>query len=213
MKSSIKKNCLLGLVIGTLSISNSTAFATTFLGSTTLSNKSYSEDITVHGSFTGNNIQAKSVTVNGSLKLNNSDLNGSLEVKGSAELANVKISDSISTSGSARFKNVTAKDLDARGSLDLNNSTVANVTFRGDGAVLFDSKTKNITITSSNDQVVIRLVGKTTIDGLLTFANNNGVVIVSNGTTITKGIVGGKLKKEEAAPQIGPIVNGKEIKK
>jgi hypothetical protein len=211
MRYTNKTTYLLSLIIATLSLSSSAA-ATIFLGATKLTNKSYSDDITINGSFTGNSIQAKSITTNGTINLNNSKLDGYLDVKGSAGLTNVTVSSNISTSGSTKLRNVTAANLDAKGSLDVNNSSLENVTLNGNEAVFSDSNTKNIIITSSKDQVIVRLSGKTTVDGLLEFTNNNGVVIVSNNTTISQGIVGGKLKAEATNPKIGPIINGREVK-
>lgn len=167
----------------------------TINGAASLKDQSFDEPLTVNGALDGQNLQFKGLTVNGAVTLENATIDGDLDVRGSLSLKNSTVKGSTKISGSGNFvSSQFLGDIDAKGALSLK-----------------DSKSKNIAILSSRERVDVRLEGTSIVDGKISFANNNGVVSISSGTSIKEGISGGTLEKGKDVKNVGPIKNGVEV--
>ena len=132
-----------------------------------------------------------SVTLKGTVVTNNTETTTGNFYAKSASLTNLSI-----TTGSLNAKDSTFDGSVniTSGSITLENTIVNhNATMAAAGLNIQSSTAKSIVMSSDSEKnLCVNIVGKSFINGDLSFVNNQGLVYLENGSTISGKVIGGK---------------------
>lgn len=142
-----------------------------------------SEDATVIGPMKGKNGKFKTLNVTGSLKCDGLEAN-SLKVVGLTKLEKAKISG----------------EVDVVGAFEAEKSHFQDVKITSQEAEFEDSQIKSIAIRknqgdTTNQPQILKLEGKTTVEGPITFESGIGVVEIGKHVVLKGEVIGGQIKK------------------
>jgi len=159
-------------------------------GDIALYDSTVSGTVTVYGDMQTNNVRINDTIIYGSAQLHDTDVKNRLSIYGEAFLINSKVNG----------------DSTIFGTVDTNNTV-----FRGDITAatskftLLDTQTKGITIQKFKDKnkkdknvnQIIRILGKSVINGDITFETGGGIIELGSQATINGKVTGGMLKRNK----------------
>jgi len=183
-------------------------------GSTEIKSRTVN-NLTIHGT-----TDLDDMTINGPLavygRLHGSDLKvkGAITIHGQATLHDIVCADDVTIHGQANLKGIDVSgDLVVHGQLNIkrgsilgtthvhgqayiDKSTMADLMAHSEEITIKNSTLKNITLKQSYGRKIVVTLIDSTVDGNITFENENGIVVLKNDAKVQGKIIGGTAEQE-----------------